>query len=82
MIFAIWRSVSTLEGFESAVSISDIETADGVNIHRGPEEVIARVVAPRVEEEEEVVDEELEGEISEDASDESEDGSEEASTEE
>ena len=76
-------NVSSLEGFESAVRISDIETADGVNILREPEEVIARVVAPRVEEEEEeVVDEELDGEISEDASDASEDGSEEVSAEE
>ena len=53
-------NVSALEGFESAVRISDIETADGVNILREPEEVIARVVAPRVEEEgEEVSAEEI-----------------------
>lgn len=74
--------VSSLEGFESAVRISDIETADGVNILREVEEVIARVVAPRVEEEEEVVDDELEGEISEDESAEGEDAPEADSPEE
>ena len=58
--------VTVLEDFSSSVRIGDIEVAEGVDILRGPVEMIARVVAPRIEEEEVPEEEEdlelLEGE--------------------
>ena len=52
--------VSGLEDFEAAVRIGDIQIAREVTILRDDQEVIARVAAPRIEEEEEEVVEELE----------------------
>ena len=52
--------VSGLEDFEMAMRISDIPVADGVTILRDDEEVLARVAAPRIEEEEEEAVDELE----------------------
>ncbi len=44
--------VTILEDFSSSIRIGDVEVAEGVNILRDPVEMIARVVAPRIEEEE------------------------------
>ena len=44
--------VTVLEDFTSSVRVGDIEVDEGVNILRDPVEMIARVVAPRIEEEE------------------------------
>jgi large subunit ribosomal protein L25 len=44
--------VTILEDFSASIRIGDIEVAEGVNILRDPVEMIARVVAPRIEEEE------------------------------
>ena len=44
--------VTVLEDFSSSIRIGDVEIAEGVNILRDPVEMIARVVAPRIEEEE------------------------------
>ena len=44
--------VTVLEDFTSSVRIGDIEVEEGVNILRDHVEMIARVVAPRIEEEE------------------------------
>ncbi len=53
--------VTVLEDFTSSVRIEDIEVEEGVNILRDHVEMIARVVAPRIEEEEvPETDEELE----------------------
>ena len=52
--------VSGLEDFEAAVRIGDIQIAREVTILRDDQEVIARVAAPRIEEEEEEVVDELE----------------------
>ena len=43
--------VTGLEDFSMSIRIGDIEVADGVAIIRDPQEMIARVVAPRIEEE-------------------------------
>ena len=53
--------VSGLEDFEAAVRIGDIKIAREVTILRDDQEVVARVAAPRIEEEEEVVEELEEG---------------------
>lgn len=60
--------VTILEDFSSSVRIGDIEVAEGVNILRDPVEMVARVVAPRIEEEEVPEEEDLglaEGEVAE-----------------
>ena len=44
--------VTILEDFSASIRIGDVEVAEGVNILRDPVEMIARVVAPRIEEEE------------------------------
>ena len=44
--------VTILEDFSASIRIGDIEVAEGVSILRDPVEMIARVVAPRIEEEE------------------------------
>lgn len=70
--------VTGLEDFEAAVRIGDIAIAREVTILRDDQEVIARVAAPRIEEEEEVVDELEEGVEGEEAEGE-EEGAEESS---
>lgn len=55
--------VTGLEDFEGAVRIGDIPLSEGVTILREDDEVLARVSAPRVEDEPE--DEELEDELGE-----------------
>ena len=52
--------VSGLEDFETAVRVRDIEVADGIHILNGADEMVARVMQPRLEEEFEVVTEEEE----------------------
>lgn len=44
--------VTILEDFAASVRVGDIDVAEGVNILRDPVEMIARVVAPRIDEEE------------------------------
>ena len=44
--------VTILEDFAASVRVGDIEVAEGVNILRDSVEMIARVVAPRIDEEE------------------------------
>lgn len=51
--------VTVLEDFTSSVRIGDLEVAEGVSILRDPVEMIARVVAPRIEEEEVPEEEDL-----------------------
>ena len=46
-------SISSLEGFEDAVRISDLVLGEGVATSVAPSEMIARVMQPRLEEEEE-----------------------------
>lgn len=57
--------VTGLEDFSMSIRIGDISVAGDATILRDPEEMIARVVPPRIEEEEPEVDEEelLEGEV-------------------
>jgi len=45
-------SISSLEGFEDAVRISDLVLGEGVATSVAPSEMIARVMQPRLEEEE------------------------------
>ena len=52
--------VADLDDFEKAVYVSSIEVASNVTVITESEEMIARVIPPRVEVEEEVVGEELE----------------------
>jgi large subunit ribosomal protein L25 len=74
--------VTVLEDFTSSVRIGDIEVEEGVNILRDPVEMIARVVAPRIEEEEvPETDEDLELADGEEAP-EGEEGAEDATTDE
>lgn len=49
---AFHLDVSTLEDFEKSLRVSDIDLADGVNILRNATDMVARVVPPRIEEEE------------------------------
>lgn len=53
-------SISSLEGFEDAVRISDLVLGEGVATSVAPSEMIARVMQPRLEEEEETEEELLE----------------------
>ena len=53
-------SISSLEGFEDAVRISDLVLGEGVATSVAPSEMIARVMQPRLEEEEETAEELLE----------------------
>jgi len=52
-------SVEGLDDFEKALRVGDITTEADVTITREPDEMIARVAAPRIEEEEVPEDEEL-----------------------
>lgn len=45
-------SISSLEGFEDAVRVSDLVFEEGVTTNVAPSEMIARVMQPRLEEEE------------------------------
>ena len=54
--------ISDLDNFEKAVYIRDIAVGDNVTITADPNQMVARVVEPRIEVEEEVETEELEGE--------------------
>ena len=54
--------ISDLDTFEKAVYIRDIAVGDNVTITADPNQMVARVVEPRIEIEEEVETEELEGE--------------------
>lgn len=59
-------SISSLEGFEDAVRVSDLVLGEGVNTNVAPSEMIARVMQPRLEEEEETEEDVLEeGDIAE-----------------
>jgi large subunit ribosomal protein L25 len=53
--------VSVLEDFEKSLRVSDIQVSPDVTVLNEAEEMIARVLPPRIEEEPEVVGEELEG---------------------
>ena len=50
--------VTILVDFDKSIRIKDIEFGDGVDPERDPDTLIARVVPPRIEEEEEVESEE------------------------
>ena len=52
--------VSILDDFEKSLRVSDIAVANNVSILRAVEEMIARVVPPRIEEEESIADEDAE----------------------
>ena len=57
---AIHVDISGLDDFEKQLRISDIDVPEGATILREPDEMIARVLPPRIEEEEaEVAEEEL-----------------------
>ena len=53
-------NVTMLDDFEKSVRIRDIQVGDNVAIIRNPEEMIARVAPPRLEEEPEIGEEEAE----------------------
>ena len=59
---SIELDISDLDTFEKAVYIRDIAVGDNVTITADPNQMVARVVEPRIEVEEEVETEELEGE--------------------
>ncbi|MEE2885263.1 MAG: 50S ribosomal protein L25 [Chloroflexota bacterium] len=54
--------ISDLDTFEKAVYIRDIIVGDNVTVTADPDQMVARVIAPRIEIEEEVETEEIEGE--------------------
>ena len=54
--------ISDLDTFEKAVYIRDIIVGDNVTVTADPDQMVARVIAPRVEIEEEVETEGIEGE--------------------
>ena len=54
--------ISDLDTFEKAVYIRDITVGDNVTVTADPDQMVARVIAPRVEIEEEVETEGIEGE--------------------
>jgi large subunit ribosomal protein L25 len=58
--------VSPLVDLDTAIHVSDLAVPDNVTVLNEPEELVAKVMPPRVEEEPEVVaEEELEGEVAE-----------------
>ncbi len=59
--------VSSLVDLDVAINVRDLAFADNVTILNDPDELIVKVMPPRVEEEPEVVVEELEGEAAEGA---------------
>ena len=54
--------ISHLDTFEKAIYIRDITVGDNVTVTADPDQMVARVIAPRVEVEEEVETEDIEGE--------------------
>ena len=66
--------ISGLDDFDKTIRVVSLETDDDVTILNDPDEMIATVVPPRVEEEEVPLEEELEGEVDEDAEDGAEEG--------
>ena len=58
--------VSDLDDFEKAVRIADLDVGANVTVLHEPDDMIARVLAPRLEEEEAAAEEEeIEGEVAE-----------------
>ncbi len=55
--------ISGLDDFDKTIRVDSLETDDDVTILNDPDEMIATVVPPRVEEEEVPLEEELEGEV-------------------
>ena len=68
--------VSSLVDLDAAIHVSDLAFADNVTVLNDPDELVAKVMPPRVEEEPEVVAEELEGEAAEGAEGEAGEGAE------
>ena len=59
---AFHLDISSLDDFEKALRVADIQVPANVTISRDPEDMVARVAPPRVEEEEAVAEEAAEGE--------------------
>ncbi|MFH1218359.1 MAG: 50S ribosomal protein L25 [Candidatus Peregrinibacteria bacterium] len=62
LIRQIVVDISSLVDFNCYIRVKDIKVPENIVITMGPEEVVATVVAPREEKEEEIVVEEAEGE--------------------
>jgi large subunit ribosomal protein L25 len=68
--------VSSLVDLDATIFVRDLAFADNVTVLNDPDELVAKVMPPRVEEEPEVVAEELEGEEAEGAEGEAAEGAE------